>query len=684
MNHIQKKKCRMSSAITAMLFLSISYANEQEMLLGGTDMSLEDLVNIKVKVASKSEESISDAPGVISVITQDQLKRFGGTTLGDVLKRVPSFLGTTVYMTDRSVIASRGDQVMPSSSHILLLINGRPVREVLEGGIKSEIYESFPVTVIERIEVIRGPGSVLYGSQAFSAVINVVTKSPDINGVTVSGALGGDLYNHVSANINYKFGDFGMVFAGRYADRGGWNTDWRAPKDVFGGIDTINVTIPNYGPGLYGELSFRGLRLMGSINQWSTQYFVPDYQMVKYLNPAVIPYGDATGRVTWEKYFADIGYEHEFNDFYSFSVNATGTKSKLETTRFPFSARDEYEIIVEETNYFKPIENFNILLGGVFGFMTGTESDLLNHVNSNEGHEQINFSGYLQLDYHWSWCKAIGGIQLNKVKDFDVDVNPRAGLIFYPFDNVNIKTLYSSAYRAPSLNELYLNHATMRGQMVDRLPEDNIQDKNLKPEKVNTLDAGVNYQDSTVQFGINGFYSKMDNLIIQDRNPEHYAIPTWDNIGQITIFGLECEGKYYITREWMIEGSILYQESKDKQISEGNAAPLPTFSAKGGLSYQGYGLTVSAFNSYWQALDKKFTTTLNKSTGKFNMLNLNCSYNFNHLIKSRVLKDLSITFAVDNLLDEEVWLPAWGLLDLSSRIPYHEGRAIYGGFKVAF
>ena len=119
MNHIQKKKCRMSSAITVLFFLSISSANQQEMSLEGTDMSLEDLVNIKVKVASKSEESISDAPGVISVITQDQLKRFGGTTLGDVLKRVPSLLGTTVYMTDRSVIASRGDQVMPSSSHIL-------------------------------------------------------------------------------------------------------------------------------------------------------------------------------------------------------------------------------------------------------------------------------------------------------------------------------------------------------------------------------------------------------------------------------------------------------------------------------------------------------------------------------------------------------------------------------------
>jgi outer membrane receptor for ferrienterochelin and colicin len=158
------KKNRMFHAILTMLLVAIPSVNAQdEMSVDGTDMSLEDLVNVKITVASKTEENISDAPGVISVITQDQLKRFGASTLGDILKRVPSFLGTTVYMTDRSVIASRGDQVMPSSSHILLLINGRPIREILEGGIKSEVYESFPVTVIERIEVIRGPGSVLYG-----------------------------------------------------------------------------------------------------------------------------------------------------------------------------------------------------------------------------------------------------------------------------------------------------------------------------------------------------------------------------------------------------------------------------------------------------------------------------------------------------------------------------------------
>lgn len=676
--HIKSRRTLLS--ILSIFLAGITVVNGQDdMVLEGTDMSLEDLVNVKITIASKSEESISDAPGVISVITQDQLKRYGGTTLGDVLKRVPSLLGTTVYFTDRSVISSRGDQVMPSSSHILLLLNGRPMREVMEGGIKSEVYESFPVTVIERIEVIRGPGSVLYGSQAFSGVINIITKSADKNTVSVSGSLGENLYNNVSANVNYKIGDqVGLVLAARYADRGDWKTNWKAPN-ITGGIDDVNVEIPNYGPGLFSELTFKGLRLMYSYNQWTNQNFVPDYQQFKGF--PFFPYGDATGHVVWKKHFGDIGYEHKFNDRYSASINGTYTQSIMESKMFPWTSRDAFEIVIEQTNHFKPVENFNILFGGVWGFMTGEEVDTRLDKVSNDGHQQNTFSGYLQLDYRWDWCKVIGGLQANKVADFDFDFNPRAGLIFYPFKNVNIKTLYSTAYRAPSLDELYLNHETMHGQMVDRDSADVIKDKNIKPEKVNTFDVGVNYQDEKVQFGLNGFHSKMKNLIIQDR--VHYVVPTWDNIGEVTIFGLECEGKFYVTKEFLFEGSFLFQQSKDMNTSEDDVTPLPDFSAKGGLSYMGHGLTLSAFNTFWQQLDTKYSSTLNKTTGHFNMLNLNCSYNFNQLIKSTILKELSLIVSVDNLLDEEVWLPAWGLIN-GSRIPYNEGRTVYGGFKVTF
>ncbi|MBN1307779.1 MAG: TonB-dependent receptor [Chitinispirillaceae bacterium] len=707
MNHFRELK-----GVITICSILLSFAGqlrgENELSEEGTDMSLEDLVNVKITVASKSEESISDAPGVISVITQDELKRFGGTTLGDILKRVPSLLGTTVYMTDRSVIASRGDQIMPSSSHILLLLNGRPMREVHEGGIKSEVYESFPVSVIERIEVIRGPGSVLYGSQAFSAVINVVTKKPENNTVAVSGVLGEGLRNNIMADLQYKFGDFGVVVAGRYADRGGWKMDWEAlsippwaPDNIT--LEKTAISIPDYGPGVYGEVSyldkkFLNFRYMTSYCQWINQYYVPDYQYIRYAGGGM---SDVTGKATWKKYFNDFGYALEALEKYKLNVNLTYTHSWFETpVTFPMTSRNSYEIIGELTNVFTPVDNFNILLGGVWGFMTGKEGDAKADFDSlvyNKGHLQNNLSGYLQADYRWEWLKAIVGIQANKVRvkdsldkvdDFKADYNPRGGLIFYPLEYVNIKALYSTAYRAPSIDELYLDYDFMSGQMIrnPRFDPNGVSPPihDLEPEKVHTFDVGVNYQDEKVQVGINGFHSKMKNLIFQDRDPAHYAIPTWDNLGEVTIFGLECEGKYYITQSILFEGSFLYQQSRDENTGEDNVTPLPNFSAKGGLSYQSkFGLTVSAFNTFQQALDQKYGSTLNTTTEHFNMTNVHCSYDLNKLFQFSAAKELSLVLNVDNLLDEEVWLPAWGLLP-GSTIPYNQGRTVYGGFKVAF
>src|SRR5213592_3626591 len=94
---------------------------------GGRDLGaldLETLLNTKVITASKFSEKLADAPGIISVITQDELRRFGGITLQEVLERVPGLMLTTSFFTDRSMVAARGDQTKYNGSHILFLING--------------------------------------------------------------------------------------------------------------------------------------------------------------------------------------------------------------------------------------------------------------------------------------------------------------------------------------------------------------------------------------------------------------------------------------------------------------------------------------------------------------------------------------------------------------------------------
>ncbi|MBN2407739.1 MAG: Plug domain-containing protein, partial [Elusimicrobia bacterium] len=105
----------------------------------------EDLLfmDLDVVTASKVSEKAADAAGVITVITKDELKRFGGTTLADILRRVPSINDATPYMSDRTLIAIRGAQTLGTNGHVLFLINGRPVREELEGGCNTELIEAF-------------------------------------------------------------------------------------------------------------------------------------------------------------------------------------------------------------------------------------------------------------------------------------------------------------------------------------------------------------------------------------------------------------------------------------------------------------------------------------------------------------------------------------------------------------
>jgi outer membrane receptor for ferrienterochelin and colicins len=655
-------------------------------------LSLTDLFNIKVTVASKTAEKISDAPGVISVVTQDELKRFGGTTLADVLKRVPSLLGSTSYLVDRSIISSRGDQSGTMSNHVLLLLNGRPIREVLDGGIKSEVFESFPVSVIERIEVIRGPGSVLYGTQAFSGVINVVTKSAENNTTALSGAIGEGMRNNVMADLQYKLGDLGLVVAGRYADKGGRTVNWQAPG-LFQ-IYTNRVKVPNYGPGAYAQMDYKNLRLMGSYNQWQNEGYLPGLQWFRDVPP--IGVSDVNGPLTFKKLFGDAGYSLKPNDWYTTTINVTYTRTWFVAHEFPNVYRDSYEALGEWTNFFRPLENFNILVGGTTAFVTGTERDRDNEkMVYTDGHDQYNFSGYTQIDYRWEWCKAIGGLQVNKsivknakggTDNFEPDFNPRAGLIFYPLEHINIKTLFSTAYRAPSINELYLDYLTMKGKMVrmDTVSWYPGHEYNLDPEKVYTFDLGANYEDGKVQFGVNAFHSREKNLIGERPLFADYSVNFRDNIGEVTIFGLECEGKYSVSKSILFEGSFLYQQSRDDNTGDLYVNPTPSFSAKGGLSYKSeFGLTISAFNEFLQVLDEKYWSDLNEPLKSHDIVNLHCSYDFNKLVHGTVFKELCLVINGDNLLDEQVWLPAWGP-NVRHNIPCDLGRTIYGGFKVAF
>ena len=477
---------------------------------GGRDLGsldLESLLNTKVITASKFSENLADAPGVISVISQDELRRFGGTTLQEVLERVPGLSIASAYFTDRSLVAARGDQTKINGGHILFLINGRPTREVLEGGLITDLLEAFPVNALEKIEVIKGPGSVLYGSNAFSAVVNLITKKAEGNGVTVSGFGGAQGMQGNSGQVMVKHGDFSLFGAGQFHQMPNWNTNYVLPNSLIG--DPVappvplvqNVTLEDRGDGAYLGASYKNLAFMSSFTEWHTPSFV---------RGSVAPN-------KWRRGFADLGYTVKATNDWDMSFNATYTRNTFDNFGYPSIGRDSQELVLEWTNSIAFSNWDRLTVGTLFNHVEGQETyfGIDTPFQISDG-SRPGGAFYAQWDHQLvDTVKLVGGFQVNKIAGTGLNVVPRAGVVWNPTSHVGVKALYSGAFRAPSINETMLNHPALQGN------------PDLKPEKVGTLDLSVSYQANRFQGALTYFHSRQTDSIVVDTRPVRWIYRIW-------------------------------------------------------------------------------------------------------------------------------------------------------------
>nr|WP_302180050.1 TonB-dependent receptor [Chryseosolibacter indicus] len=634
-------------------------------------MSLEELLNLEITVASKSSEKISDAAGVISVITRDELERFGGITLRDALERVPSLTAIRSYFSEGYGLASRGDQLRINSGHNLILINGRPTREIVEGGISSEMYAAFPLNIIERIEVIRGPGSVLYGSNAFSTVINIITQRNEENNLSARLLSGSNNAKGGSIQGEANLGDLNIVGAARYMDKG----DWRAAYRM------INFFDPTAGPvstdslhadesfGSYLGATYKGLSLTGSYNKFTTT----DYQFG--------PQDD-----NWSKAFGNLGYNLKANQNWDMSFNVTYNYATFKSGPFPGLTRYSKDLVAEWTNSLAVNQKLKFTFGGLYNSNIGKEnmttfiqqSDMtLTEVSIKiTDKSRGSLALYTQADYYLlETLKLIAGVQGNKVDGLDFDLVPRGGVVWYPAKRVNFKALYSQAFRAPSMDEYSMTSTSLNGN------------PDIRPEKVATMDVGVNYFGEKVQGGVNFFRSTMTDIIAPG-TPDQNNLMYYTNKGKVTFKGIEVEGKYYISHALFLTGSMLYQENENEDGITNNS-PLANFGAKGGISYRSQkGFIVSLFDIYQGNLDKKYTTgpfsSLNPKAGSYNVLNLYIDADLNKILNLAMKSKLGLFVQGDNILDKEIWGVDWGnSISPGNAIPVNRGRMIYAGLRAS-
>jgi len=160
-------------AVSVLISFQIRADNEAIDLDAIFEMSFETLMKIKVKTTSKKEENIEDSPGVVTVITSGQIKELGAKNLDDILKTVPGVFSFENYFSLSQQYSFRGNLSEDYNTKVLFMINGHPSYHTQNGTFFTDMV---PIEIIDRVEIIKGPVSVLYGTNALTGVINVITK----------------------------------------------------------------------------------------------------------------------------------------------------------------------------------------------------------------------------------------------------------------------------------------------------------------------------------------------------------------------------------------------------------------------------------------------------------------------------------------------------------------------------
>lgn len=647
--------------ILIILFFSVFTFGQEEYEIEVEVLSFEELMKMAVTTASKKAESINDAPGILSVLSKKEIDGFAANNLGEILNRLAGTIFLSANVFTENVISMRGQTTTPYNNHILILLNGRPVRDPITGGLNNAMFTSFPINTIEHIEVIRGPGSVLYGSCAYSGVINVVTLKGDENSSELVlqadggsyGAFGQEISGMINKNeISFTFGlkhfqDDGPEY--EFTDYLNVNNKAKFEKKILSTFANLNYKKFNVNV-LF--LDYKPYALAGADNNWDL--------------------GDPFDNNLHKHLFVDAGYSFDLTENLGLDANVTYNRRSWKT-----GGGDEqigYSFMPELLLKYSIGEKGNLLVGGSYS-IDDYSGNLL--INGDLWAANI----YAQFDYRVTEkVKLIGGFQYNKIEGIDGNLSPRLGVVANINDKVGVKALYSQAFRKGYPLETSFDVIVFKGNLE------------LEPELIDTYEAQLFYQDSKIQSSVSFFYSNMSQIIFRELfgdptlPPPNWYLQYINNDVEHEFYGFEWEGKFSLTNKLMLTGSFVYQTNeRGDGIKDATLHPNTYF--KLGLLYQDNIYSVGLFNSYFGeptqvSVLNANVNNVNKMPESFDLLSLKVSAELMQLFNIKTDNRLYFFVEGENLLDEDIRYPEYTTRGVNSLIPLKEGRTVKVGLRV--
>ncbi|GLH72779.1 hypothetical protein GETHLI_12810 [Geothrix limicola] len=641
----------MKLARTTLLLVLGLPGSAQEQDQQKLDQELLNLLNTPVSVASKKAESVAQAPGVVTVISKAELEGFAAKNLGEVMSRVvgAAFLSPDIFVGQSVVV--RGQENTPYNNHILVLLNGRPLRDPVSGGLNGSIWNAFPLASLDHLEIIRGPGSVLYGSCAYSAVVNIATKTAKDSGLSGSVTVGGDTYGGLGQQdqVLIREGEFqGLVSFSQFGDKG--------PDFAFtdyNGVDNHHA-FDRRTSGLVTNLAYRGLTLnayRGSFQSYSLNGGSEAW------DPANLQRQILTQ--------ADLGYTKELNDQITLGGNLTYNRTEWSTE--PVTNPVETTagaLLYEGTLQVRPFEGFNVVFGGGGERASWNGTGLL-----VLGNQTSNFL-YTQMDYQIQAVKLIGGLQYNKLEGLAGKASPRLGVVADFTPELGGKVLYSTAFRKGYPLETGFNHPLFRGNLE------------LKPELIATTEAQLFYQGKTGGATLTFYSSRTEDTIIRRVVPFSTPPPglppiylKYFNGDAWKYHGVELEGKLSLSHGLLITGSASYQTNENPAGLK-DAALHPNTMVKLGGIYQGETWSAGLFDAYSSAahsttLVNPGSAVVNRPAGATHWLTARLTWT-TWLQEKNAVK---ITLDGDNLFGSGITYPDYPNKAVNTLIPLSSGRS---------
>ena len=488
-------------------------ADSEDLVLSYGDKSF-------VSIATGTKQLLRKSPSTATVITAEDIAAMGATTIDDALESVPGLhvARSTVYAPTYGI---RGI-LTESNPHVLMMVNGVPMTSVYQGN-RNDSPVSLPVENVARIEVIRGPGSALYGADAFAGTINIITKvGEELQGTSLGLRAGS--FNTVASWVQYGGNLNGLEIAA-YVNAGRTTGQRRTvQEDAQTGIDSLGFApAASLAPGPVNlghddvdaqiDLGFGKYR-------WRAGYTLRDNGGV---GAGVAGALDPVGKYRTARFTSDLGwtdanfapnlsltlqaaYMHMANEittplvlfpsgafFGAFPNGMVGAPNKWERqTRL--SAASDYSGFADHRlrmglgsdtmDIYQTTEtkNFTLLNGPLPSPLPMYSSSGANLYLSPHD-RKVN---YLYVQDEWGFARdwtLTGGLRYDNYSDFGSTTNPRLALVWEARQNVTAKLMYGTAFRAPAFVELYAG-----GNPVA------LGNPSLTPEKIKTLEGVVSWQ----------------------------------------------------------------------------------------------------------------------------------------------------------------------------------------------